>query len=222
MNWTSSQKIYKLKKNEYTGEYIRTEFTPESAESDLSTEIYFEDFVTVTSNTYCTINNHVHENIQAKISILCRDGTLQMVTIPAGYCKTCNKYFIGLWQFEKLRKIGVLLCRITQDTLGHAGKSRYYNELSPESILKQYGYSVSSGDDLSDEQRRQILICLIESGVCTKNKITSHLSWLIQSREGRTDLHTAIEKWKHDRDFVDSYKMGSGRIVAMRSLRVSR
>ena len=96
----------------------------------------------------------------------------------------------------------------------------FYDSLSPESILKQSGYSVGAKDDLTDEQRRQILICLMESGICSKQKITSHLSWLIQSREGRMDLVNAVYKWTTDRGFVDSYKMGSGRVVAMKALRV--
>ena len=62
----------------------------------------------------------------------------------------------------------------------------------------------------------------MESGICTKQKIISHLSWLIQSREGRMDLVNAVYKWSADRKFVDSYKMGSGKAVVMKALRVRR
>lgn len=221
-NWKATQTIYRLQRGRYTGRLTELPFSPDTAHSS-SQEIYFEDFVTVTTNSYCVNNGHDFENVQAKVNILCRDGTVRTVTVPAGYCKTCKKYFIGLWQFENLRKIGVLLCRLVDETSTSGAKgSVFYSGLSPESLLKQYGYSVNSVENLSDEQRRQILVCLVESGICPRQKITSHLSWLIQSREGRADLMNAVSKWKADRSFIDSYKIGSGRVVAMRSLRTRR
>lgn len=222
-NWNEHQKIYRTIKSQKTGKPI--EILQEITTSNIgdAAQIYFEDFVTVTTNNYCIGKGHQFENIRAIVHILMRDGNLKTITVPAGYCQTCKKYFIGYWQFENLRKLGIILCRMVHENQQQTSSSEnFYDSLSPESILKQSGYSVGVKDDLTDEQRRQILVCLMESGICSKQKITSHLSWLIQSREGRMDLANAIHKWTADRNFVDSYKMGSGRVVAMKALRVRR
>ena len=222
-NWTESQRIYRMVKDQETEKVVEVLQRVAVSETDAISQIYFEDFVTVTTNNYCVGKGHRFENIRAMVHILLRDGNLKTVTIPAGYCQTCKKYFIGYWQFENLRKLGIVLCRMVHEKYQQTGSSAdFYDSLSPESILKQSGYSVGAKDDLTDEQRRQILICLMESGICSKQKITSHLSWLIQSREGRMDLVNAVYKWTTDRGFVDSYKMGSGRVVAMKALRVRR
>lgn len=206
-----------------TGNSVERVYTPSGSDINNLSEICFEDFVCVTTNNYCLRSGHIFENIQAKVCLLRHDGSLKIVTIPAGFCCSCKKYSIGRWQFEELRKTGVLLCRVVQESSYQKGGGHdYYSDLSPESILKQYGYSVSATDGLSDEQRQQILVCLMESGICSKQKITAHLSWLIQSREGRTDLLDAVWKWKSDRNFVDLYKLGEARVVAMRSLKVKR
>lgn len=218
-NWSEEQRIFRSFKDPKTG--IVTEKTL-CVQAD-TTQIYFEDFVTVTSNNYCINNRHDFESIQALVHILRRDGSLKTVTIPAGYCHMCKKYFIGYWQFENLRKIGLILCRIVQENNSkNSSFGNFYDNLSAESILKQSGYSVGASEDLTDEQRRQVLVCLMESDICSKQKITSHLSWLIQSREGRYDMFNAVCKWRSDREFVDAYKMGTGRVVAMRALRVRR
>lgn len=215
-DWKENQKIYQAIKDGQTGKVVERLRKTKTTEPDAVMPIYFEDFVTVTTNNYCVNNGHEFESIRALVQILTRDGNLKPMTIPAGYCHTCGKYFIGYWQYESLRKLGVIMCRMIHEYYPKTGlPGDYYDSLSPESIMKQSGYSVSAKDNLTDEQRRQILICLMESGICSKYKITSHLSWLIQSREGRVDLMNAVYKWTDDRNFTDAYKMGSGRIVAM-------
>ena len=222
-NWNLNQKIYRLQKNIYTGKIEETIILLKKSGAEAVQEIYFEDFVTVTFNNYCVNQGHYFENIQAKVNILQRDGNLLTITIPAGYCQTCKKYFIGYWQFEKIKKMGVLLCRMThEESNSHDDTTGFYVDLSPESILKQYGYSVNANNNLTEEQRQQLLICLVESGICSKQKIANHLTWLIKTRRNQADLVNAISKWKVDRDFIDSYKMGTGRVVGMRALRIRR
>lgn len=220
-NWTPQQTIYRTKRDVRTGQYIETAYSPNSTQDGTVSEIFFEDFVAVTTNNHCVQSGHIVETIQAKVNVLRRDGTVQAVMLPARYCQICKKYTIGAWQFEKLKSLGVIMCRIVHETAVNGNSSgNFYSDLSPESILKQYGYSVNAADDLSEEQRRQILVNLMETGICKQTQILSHLSWLIQTREGRADLLDAVWKWKNDRDFVDSYQMGTGRVVAIRSLKV--
>ena len=222
-NWTDEQKIYQLQIDEKTGKPTYMEYVAFSGNGNASAEICFEDFVMVSTNNYCVQSGHIYENIQAQVNILRRDGSIKSVIVPAGYCKTCKKYTMGAWQVEKLRRLGIILCRVVKtQTVNEGTEYDFYGGLSAESILKQYGYSVNSTDELTDEQRKQLLACLMESGICTKQKITSHLSWLIQSREGREELKNAIDKWKMDREFADGYRIGEGRLVAMRALKIRK
>lgn len=220
-SWKSSQKIYRAKKDITTGKVTEKAYFPKEVNDSTVTEIGFEDFVTVTTNNFCVNNGHPYEEIQARMSLLRSDGTVFTMTVPAGYCKVCKKYVIGLWQYNNLRKHGVILCRMVHEEWDSPIlNDDYYEELSPESILKQYGYSVNSSDNLTDEQREFILVRLIETGICSKQKILSHLSWLIHSREGQIHMINAISKWAQDRDFIDKYKTGDARVVGVRSLLV--
>ena len=220
-NWKTRQKIYIAKKDIATGKTTERAYSAKEINDSTITKIGFEDFVTVTTNNFCVNNGHPYEDIQAKISLLRVDGTVFTMMVPAGYCKVCKKYVIGLWQYNNLRKHGVILCRMVHEEWNRPiSYDDYYEELSPESILKQYGYSVNSTDDLSDEQREFILARLIEFKICSKQKITSHLSWLIHSREGQMNMSNAISKWRQDRDFVDQYNAENARVVGMKSLLV--
>ena len=220
-NWNNNQKIYVAKRNNLTGQATERAYSPKEVNASTVAEIAFEDFVTVTTNNYCVNNGHPYEDIQARVKVLRKDGTTYIATIPAGYCKACKKYVIGLWQYNNLRKHGVILCRMVHESWEkHEFYGDYYEDLSPESILKQYGYSVNIEDDLTDEQRKRILYLLIYKKVCSKQKIISHLSWLIHSREGQMNMSNAISKWRQDRDFVDKYNTENARIVGMKSLLV--
>ena len=222
-NWVSGQTIYQRKWDAKAGRWIEQTICLTGSDPSNPIPIYFEDFVTISNSTFCVSNNHFYETIQAQVNILRKDGTLKSVTVPAGYCRDCKKYTLGMWQFEKLRKMGIILCRMIQESPKYTKHiDSEYPYLAQESKLKQCGYSVNKVDDLSDDQRKQLLICLLESRTFEKAQIINHLSWLIQTKEGLDHMEDAIAKWKMDRLFVDSYKMGTGRVVALRSLRVRR
>lgn len=49
-----------------------------------------------------------------------------------------------------------------------------YGHLAQESVLRQFGYSVGQEEDLSREQRRNILSAIIDYNVLTKSEIISY------------------------------------------------
>ena len=215
--WISEQSIYKIRLDQYNNKYR------EQYHSNQEVDIYFEDFVSISNINWCENNNHRLENIQAKINIIKPNGDVINMIIPGGYCRECHKYFIENWQYEKIKARGIPLCQIVKSpTATNNHSENYYDTLSAESILHRSGYNVSSDENLTDKQRQQILILLVESGMCSKHKISSHLSWLIQQREGSIYLINAVSKWKRDRDFIVNYKLGSGRVVAVRSIKIRR
>ena len=182
--------------------------------------IYFNDFVTTTDVNQCTNNKHEIEPINALIFVLRKDGTVSPHKIPASYCRTCKRYYISRWQYENVCEYGKPLCQLVKQYFHKESQhGSYYQALNAESKLHISGYNVGATEDLSEIQRHTLLTFLIESEICKKHEINSHLSWLIKSRQGQLNMANAVEKWKKDRDFVDSYKMGSNRTVGVRLIR---
>lgn len=218
--WTSNQKIYLEEETPFPDFTVEQEYTPEEFRAMCRHDICFEDFVTISNNKWCVDQGHEIEDIQASIYIVRPNGTVAEMVIPAGYCKICDRYHLTKWQYEDLKKQGVILCQIVNEEIQSTAKgSGYFNQLSPESILKQSGYTVSSVENLTDKQRQQVLSYLMESQLCSRYRIINHLTWLIQSREGQMYLQNAVGKWKSDREFVERYKLGSKRLVGVRSLK---
>ena len=183
-------------------------------------KIHFDDFVTMSDHNPCVKHKHDIEPINALVFVLRKSGTVTTKTIPASYCRTCSKYYISKWQYEDICEHGVPLFRKTVEKKGTQQYTNgFFNNLNAESKLHSNGYNVSSSEDLSDAQRQIILSLLMESGVCEREEIKSHLSWLISSREGQDSMQNAVAKWKKDRKFVASYKMGDCRLVGIKLLR---
>ena len=81
--------------------------------------------------------------------------------------------------------------------------------LQAESILMQYGYTVSQEEGLSPSRRQKILAVLIDNEVLTKNDIIGYLDYFISQKKSNHIFEKAISKWLDDREFVAEYKMGS-------------
>lgn len=185
-------------------------------------KICLNDFVVQANANYCMGKGHMVEDIIAAVLVLTRNGELRVCKRSAGYCHNCDRYFIEPWQIEEIRKIGIPLCQIIKEDVYRNYGENYFDNLKDESILKEYGYSVNALDDLSSVQRRNILALLIDAGICSKYKITSHITWLIDQKIGNPYMANAVEKWKSDRDFVRNYKVNQNRVVYMGILKEKR
>lgn len=171
-------------------------------------EIGVKDFV-VRGNTFkCTHNKHTIDNVDAKITIVLDSGKKQQIKITAGYCRQCKVYFIMESTYQKLKHMGFILCRVTDEKVYH--KSGFMNgaKLAQESILMQYGYNVSQLSGLSATRRQKILAVIIDNKVLSKSEIISYLDFFIRQRSNRSNMAIAISKWQDDREFVEHYKIG--------------
>lgn len=184
-------------------------------------KIYFDDFVALHDYSFCINKNHKLEKINALIFVLREDGTIMHKFIPAWYCYDCKKYFITKWQYEEICYYGVPLCQLIRERsdINSYQYESYYDELPAESVLFRSGYNVSAHNNLSSEQRCSILILLLESGLCSRHKINSHLTWLIESRRGNRKMKNAVEKWTEDRKYIMGYKFDNAKIVGIKLVR---
>ncbi len=164
------------------------------------------DFV-VRSNVFkCNHDKHKLRDIDVAIDLINRKGQIVRKRVPAGYCATCDVYFIMESTFENLKKQGTLLCRLSNEK-NYRNKNYRRNDmiLADESVLMMYGYNVSQAEGLSELQRRKILALLIDRKVLTRSVIISYLDFFIKQRQYTDKYMIAISKWESDRKFICEY-----------------
>ena len=151
--------------------------------------------------------SHHLKNVDAEVIVRSRIGTERLIPFSAGYCEECNLYFILESTYEYLRKYGIPNCRVSDEKTYMNTISSNGMMLAQESILMQYGYTVSQEFDLSETTRRKILANLIDNKIITKSEIISYLDFFI-SQHTSSKYQMAVGKWELDRDFVRDYNIG--------------
>ena len=184
------------------------------------------DFVVRRAVFKCMHNNHHIEDVKAVFTTISSLGTVNKITIPAGYCSTCNMYFIMESTYKKIKKSGIPICRTVDEKnyLKNNISGMHYNGLASESVLMQFGYNVSQKDDLPAEQRRRILAAIVDNGVLKRNEVISYLDYFINQRknqknkDGSLRYKDAMDKWRMDRAWINKYKLGSYKEVLISSI----
>lgn len=176
-------------------------------------QIEIEDIVIRCSAFRCMHKSHHIENILAIINILDEDGNILVRKVTAGYCRECNLYFILDSTYQELKKIGVIMCRISDEKM--YAKKNYLNgeSLARESLLMQYGYNVSEIDGLTKKRRHIILAIIIERKILSKSEIISYLDFFISQKRNMGNMELAVSKWEEDRLFVESYRNEEKQII---------
>ena len=161
----------------------------------------------------CEAKGHDLEVVTAFIFVSSALGKVHEVSFRAKYCRTCKHYYITKDQFKDLKKKGNIMCLVmSAKQYEEYKKGQIPGELKPESKLHMAGYNLT--DNLTDKQRRDILIRCIESGWMTGNEIISHLGFLIELNESKGI--PAVEIWRKDRDFLYGYRSDGSRVVGVK------
>lgn len=200
-----SEKILKKQENQIVTKEHKKEIV--SKREPLLPEIGIKDFVVRANVFKCMHNKHKIDNVVAMINID-DDGNKKQIKISAGYCSQCKIYFIMDSTYRKLKKQGMILCRVTDEK--NYMKSGYINgmRLAQESLLMQYGYNVSQTEGLTATGRQKILAVIIDNKIMSKSEIISYIDFFISQRSYDSRMEVAISKWEADRDFVENYKIG--------------
>lgn len=171
-------------------------------------QIGVKDFLVRRAVFKCMHSKHKVEDLVATVKVIGDDGGERLVKITAGYCEQCKIYFIMESTYEKLRNMGVVLCRICDEK--SYMKNTWVNgmKLAQESILMQFGYTVSQEEGLSASRRQKILAVMIDNKVLSKSEIISYLDFFICQRQYQSKFEVAVSKWEADREFVQEYKVG--------------
>lgn len=178
VNTENKRQIDKLKKTDYAKAVKDLEFEKflkrrqariEREKSEERDNIQLKDFVMRKSTFKCMYEKHETKNIDGIVRVLNRRGEIKKYTIPASYCEQCKIYFIMNSTYEQIKNLGVPLCRIISDKeYLHGRLNDNMSGFAQESILKQYGYSVSQMEGLTDECRMAILCQVIDNHIISK------------------------------------------------------
>ena len=141
--------------------------------------------------------NHYCEKVYLKIPLLLSTGELIIRTILGTYCDKCKKYFVLDTEFKKILCEGRIQAQIS---FSESGEHFNGMDLSPESLLRKCGYTVSANANISAEHRQKLLKAIIENKLYTPAKIVAHFRFLISVNTNVTsrDMSAAISKWEED------------------------
>ena len=175
--------------------------------------ININSFVVRVNTFYCHNRNHAIERIAAMFPILKINGMTEEIRVDAGYCNECNVHFIMERDYLHLKKIGIILCNIVNQTVFYKhGPWCFEHSNVKESILKQNGYNVSRINNLSNLQRQIILTHIIENGLTSRDQVISYLSMFIRQKKVMPAYQEAVNKWKSDLIYISNYSHNTRRI----------
>lgn len=182
-------------------------------------QIGIKGFIVRRSVWKCIHAGHKLQPIDAVVKMLDHhDGKEWEETVSAAYCPECKTYFIMEATYQKLKKEGFILCRIIDEKSYQKEIQSGAFSLAQESILMQYGYSVSKGNELGEAERQNLLAALIGNNILTPSEIISYLTFFINQRKGRAEMMDAISKWKKDIDFVSGYRVSEHKKVKVHAI----
>ncbi len=164
-----------------------------------------KDFLVRINAFKCINSGHLLMDINATIKIVTYYGEIEIISISAGYCKSCKKYYILESEYQSLKKRGTLICRIVENNIFISKEHEGHLVLNQESLLHILGYNVNAKDDFSETHRHLVLKTILEDNLLSKFEIINHIDYLINRGRNNPLLANAISKWEADRSFVRLY-----------------
>lgn len=162
-----------------------------------------QNFIVMVHTFFCSSKGHNLQSIQAIILTKAFDGKgLSSVSIPAGYCEQCNRYYILSSVYEEKRfLLKNALCDFVKDSeLSSYLRNHEFdsNEFRSQSILNRCGYSVSRNSLLTRSERIQLLESIITNGVLSREEVKSFINWLIRFQGSNPIMYRALIEWEID------------------------
>lgn len=124
-------------------------------------------------------------------------------SLPIHRCITCGRKFAGKYTLDFYqREFGKIRVVVQKDLI--TATSGAFEGLKTESELHSQGYNVVEGQ-MSETERRNLLIRLLQSGVMTYFEISRDIKNAIQTQQHLPFRASAVAKWKSDLEFLSKY-----------------
>ena len=204
-------KVVKQINQQKSSEQEKRSLPAYSSQDNNLCNVCYKDFIIKKSSFNCWSKDHHVTDVTANVCVINKnDGTSDKknIMVAAGYCSECKIYFILESGYRKILDYGIPMCRLSDEKQYNKTTVNNDMQLSPESILMQYGYTVSQTENYTDEVRHKVLASIIDNRIMTKNDIISYLNFFIRQRKTQDKYEMAISKWEKDRDFVNEYHLG--------------
>lgn len=159
-------------------------------------------------HTVGTKNNHKTVSVTGFLGL--RGGN--KIQINVSYCYNCKRFFIYYKAYEEYRRkhgrdiMGDIV--FLEDSL-NAPESFG----RPESILREYGYTVNVNSRLNSSDRQRILRWIIDNNILPKTDVIGYLSIFIERGKNIPSWHDAVLKWQSDLAYIQEYKCSSQQTV---------
>lgn len=168
-----------------------------------------DEVFVITDINKCSSKNHDIEDIIGSIPIIDADGNITFTYVDISYCRTCHKYIMLKNTYQEISNF--LACQVIDETREKSVRSKLssFGYDTTGSKLSQLGYNVNCVDKLTEQQRETLLSAILSSKILTKGEIVGNIDRNISSGRSRIgskkDWSNAVEKWEHDKKFVQSF-----------------
>lgn len=162
-------------------------------------------------NIICLKSKHNVENVRAFVNTI--DN--KRADININYCKTCDKYFMSLSEYEHymiMYRFLPIRFKMVNSNGDFCSMDRIRSDTSP---LKLCGYNVSQKDGFSQEYRHKMLANIISNEILSKREVMNYLDLFIHTNGLKYDMENAVDKWENDLEFVRSYNFNNQRVVTI-------
>lgn len=158
-------------------------------------DLYGDVLYIYKGETKCFREHHDIDSVTATVYDR-RGGT---VDINVNCCCDCHKYFISESEFFHYRELYGIVCGLKVDRHS-TGYAKF--PMAEYSILRLYGYNVGKEDNLSDEERQNLLKILVENEYVKKPEIIKYLEMFIRMNQGRPEMADSVSKWSADLAYI--------------------
>ena len=164
-----------------------------------------DDCLTRNNLSLCRKKNHNLTEVVGSVQKILEYRRIVDINFPAVYCQNCKCTYITEQEYERLTRVGFLLCKVVEKdnwTTSRKKGTALYSNWNTESKLHSLGYSVAETTGLKRSQRESLLETLVTHNIMSKQDIFEHLSWLISQKQNQKRMRRACQKWQDDYEFV--------------------
>lgn len=164
-----------------------------------------DDCLTRNNLSSCRKKNHNLTEVVGSVQKILEYRRIVDINFPAVYCQNCKCTYITEQEYERLTRVGFLLCKVVEKdnwTTSRKKGTALYSNWNTESKLHSLGYSVAETTGLKRSQRESLLETLVIHNIMSKQEILEHLSWLISQKQNQKRMRRACQKWQDDYEFV--------------------
>ena len=156
-----------------------------------------DDCLTRNNLSSCRKKNHNLTEVVGSVQKILEYRRIVDINFPAVYCQNCKCTYITEQEYERLTRVGFLLCKVVEKdnwTTSRKKGTALYSNWNTESKLHSLGYSVAETTGLKRSQRESLLETLVTHNIMSKQEILEHLSWLISQKQNQKRMRRACQK----------------------------